>query len=101
PLRAVDLVSTDAYQIDAFRPQIGQLFAKALSCVHVEERRMPLEDRRDLTDRLDHSGLVVYVHDRHGEGLWSQGALDGFRVHPAATSRWYEGDLKTLSCQGF
>ena len=60
--RSVNLVATEADQIDARIPQIIDGFAEPLGGVHVEESIVRRKHFSDLRQRLHYAGLIVHVH---------------------------------------
>ena len=61
-LRSVQFVRRGADQVDALIGNVLKLLAEALGGIDMQEHRVG-KRLGDLSDRLDHAGLVVDVHD--------------------------------------
>lgn len=63
-LRAVQLVSRDAHQVDIHLVYIDGYFANRLCCICVEmDAAMLTEELANFLDRLDDTCLIVHCHD--------------------------------------
>lgn len=58
----VELVSTDAHQIDIGLIDVDWYFSDGLSSVSVEKYSLLPAKLTDLVDILNHTDLVVYIH---------------------------------------
>ena len=63
PLRPINLVPARTDQIDPMIFQRFDQFSECLSCIHVKPRRVIRQPIRHFCNRLNHSGLIVRMHE--------------------------------------
>ncbi|MCY1508914.1 hypothetical protein D9M68_432390 [compost metagenome] len=97
--RAVGLVGGEGHQVDLQLLQVDIHLAGGLGGVDVEEDAAGTGQLADGGDVVDGADFVVHVHDRHQDGVLTQGSLDHGRGDQAVFARLQVGDLEAFALQ--
>lgn len=98
-LGSVDLVSTDAQEINVHLCYINGDLADSLGSICVEEDLLGAAEGSDLLDGLNDSDLVVDSHDRDQSGVGANGSLEVVHGDQAVLSDREVGDIEALVAQ--
>src|SRR5580658_9429707 len=95
-LRAINLVAADGQQVDVVFLHVHRNLAYSLHAVHGEENAVFLGDFADFGDRIDHTNLVVGVHDGDQDGGRPDGGFQLIQVDAPIFLHRQVGDFKAL-----
>lgn len=98
-LGSVDLVSTDAQEINVHLCHIDGDLADSLGSIGMEEDLLGAAEGSDLLERLNNSDLVVDGHDRDQSGVGANGSLEVVHGDQAVLSDREVGDIEALIAQ--
>jgi len=95
-LGSIDLVTTDAQEINVHLSHINGDLADSLGSIGVEENLLGTAKGSDLLDGLNDSDLVVDSHDRDQSGIGANGSLEVVHGDQAVLSNRKVGDIEAL-----
>lgn len=98
-LGSIDLVSTDAQEINVHLCHVNGDLADSLGSIGVEEDLLGAAEGSDLLDRLNDSDLVVDSHDRDQSSVGANGSLEIVHGDQAVLSNREVGDIETFVTQ--
>ncbi len=89
-LRSVNLVRADRVEVDGELLDVHRYLAHGLHAIGVEGNSGVASDSGDLTDRLNHSQLIIHVHNADQFRVGTDRGAHGLRVHHPASIHWSE-----------
>src|SRR5277367_6820471 len=96
---AVNLVAADGQHVNVVFLHVDRNFAYRLYAVRGEENPVFLGDFADFRDWIDHSNLIVGIHDGNQNGGWADSGFQLIQVDPAIFLHRQIGDFKTVFFQ--
>ena len=98
-LGAVDLVRSQAHQVDRHGLHVDRRLAGGLGRVHMEHDALLAAQCADGLDVLDHADLVVHEHHADQDGVGADGRLQHVQVNQAVFLHVQISHFKALALQ--
>ena len=90
-LGAINLVGSEAHQVDAHRVDVQRHLAETLRRIDVEYRAHAVRQRRNRRQILHHADLVIDRHHRYQRHICAQRALQIARINQAIFAHRHHG----------